>query len=78
MDVAECEVCDEEGHHSGETWMKDVCTNCTCVGSKLQCQTKECSAIDTVCDSGFTAVKVAANQEECCDKYVCGKVQKLY
>lgn len=74
-----CEVCDSEGHHPGDSWKVDACTSCKCVlnckGSKcstqIRCETQNCPALDTVCEQGFTTLKVEATEEECCPKYLC-------
>lgn len=70
----DCEVCDDEGHHPGDTWKKDKCTTCTCEGNSMKCNTKYCPGLSTVCERGFNAIKVPSSEEKCCDDYVCGKI----
>lgn len=69
----ECEVCDDEGHHPGDKWMKDKCTFCTCEGTTLKCDTQHCPGLDTICERGYNAIKLPSKTDECCDKYACGK-----
>lgn len=71
-----CEACDDEGHHSGDVWQMDVCTKCTCEGTSVKCETQTCPSVETICEQGFTAMKVPA-QNECCDKYICGMYKFL-
>lgn len=73
VEKAHCEVCDSEGHHPGDTWQKDPCTTCSCVGTTQKCETKHCPTLDKVCEVGFTAIKVKPEKDECCDKFICGK-----
>jgi von Willebrand factor len=69
----DCEVCDEEGHHPGDTWKKDKCTSCTCEGTSQKCETERCSGADKICEQGYQVMKVPSGEKECCDKYACGK-----
>ena len=69
----DCEVCDEEGHHPGDVWKKDKCTYCTCEGTSLKCETERCSGSDKICEEGYQVVKIPGKEDECCDKYGCGK-----
>lgn len=66
-----CEVCDDKGHHPGDVWQEDACTKCTCDGTNLQCESKSCPSYETVCEKGFSPVKVPPNEKECCDKFIC-------
>lgn len=70
----DCEVCDDEGHHPGDTWKKDKCTTCRCEGTSMKCDTEHCPGLSTVCQRGFNAIKVPSAEEKCCDNYVCGKI----
>lgn len=72
VEKAHCEVCDEDGHHSGDIWNEDACTTCSCVGTNLLCESQHCPAVETVCGLGYTPVKMPAGKDECCDKYICG------
>lgn len=73
----ECEVCDEAGHHAGETWKPDKCTNCTCIGATLKCETQRCPSQNTICELGLIAIKISSDgEEECCEKFICGKKLK--
>ncbi|XP_030749920.1 hemocytin [Sitophilus oryzae] len=67
----DCEVCDAEGHHPGETWKKDKCTTCKCEGTSLKCDTQYCPGKETICERGFNAIKISSKEDECCDKYAC-------
>jgi von Willebrand factor len=67
----DCEVCDEEGHHPGDTWKKDKCTSCTCEGTSQKCETERCSGADKICEQGYQVMKVPSGEKECCDKYAC-------
>lgn len=78
VDPIQCEVCDEEGHHSGDTWQKDACTVCSCEGTVLKCETKHCPAIDAVCEVGMTPIRVASDENTCCPRFVCGKLQSSF
>ncbi|KAL1513261.1 hypothetical protein ABEB36_002690 [Hypothenemus hampei] len=71
VDLKDCETCDLEGHHPGETWQKDKCTTCKCEGTTLKCETQFCSGKDKICERGYNAVKIPANEDTCCDKYAC-------
>ncbi|EFA10333.2 hemocytin [Tribolium castaneum] len=70
VEEKDCEVCDEEGHHPGDTWKKDKCTRCTCEGTSIKCETEHCSS-DKICEQGFQVVKIPGKEDECCDKYAC-------
>lgn len=37
----------------------------------MQCQTQKCPALETICEQGFTTLKVETTEEECCPKYLC-------
>nr|XP_023019258.1 hemocytin-like [Leptinotarsa decemlineata] len=67
----DCIVCDTEGHHPGDKWKKDSCTNCTCEGTSLKCETQQCPDPSTICERGYNAIKLPKSEEECCDKYSC-------
>ena len=70
-------MCDDEGHHPGDTWQKDACTSCSCLGTSMKCETKHCPAVETICEEGLNAVKVQKNEKECCEKYICSKYDLL-
>lgn len=78
VDPVQCQVCDEEGHHPGDTWQKDACTSCSCEGTSLKCETKHCPAIDAVCEVGLTPLKVASDEDTCCPRFVCGESKNNY
>nr|CAH7739498.1 unnamed protein product [Callosobruchus chinensis] len=66
----DCEVCDDEGHHPGDTWKKDKCTMCTCEGTNVKCDTQKCSG-PKICEKGYNAIKIPTGEEQCCDEYAC-------
>lgn len=72
VNVEDCEVCDEEGHRPGDKWKRDKCTSCVCDGTSLKCETERCSD-EKICQEGYEVVKLPGKDDECCDKYACGK-----
>lgn len=78
VERAHCEVCDAQGHHAGDIWKEDACTTCSCVGTSLICEAQQCPSVETVCEPGYSPVKIPARHDECCDKYVCGMHDFLY
>lgn len=72
VEEKKCEVCDDEGHNPGDTWQKDACTTCSCVGTNVKCETKHCPNVETLCEDKYQSVKVPSDGKECCDKYICG------
>ncbi|KAK4875849.1 hypothetical protein RN001_012271 [Aquatica leii] len=65
-----CIPCDEEEHYSGDTWIVDKCTKCSCNGQSKTCETKTCPSVDSLCQDGYK-VEMIPLKDECCDKYVC-------
>ncbi|KRT80048.1 hypothetical protein AMK59_6839, partial [Oryctes borbonicus] len=67
----ECLTCDDEGHHPGDTWQKDSCTNCSCAGTKLNCTKIQCNDIKIGCPEYLTPIIIPASRTQCCDTYTC-------
>ncbi|GLH02043.1 Hemocytin [Gryllus bimaculatus] len=71
VSISKCLPCDDDGHFDGDTWQQDKCTNCTCLGSRKECNKKICPDIKTICKEGMIPVEEKVSELECCKKVTC-------
>ncbi|KAF6208904.1 hypothetical protein GE061_014646, partial [Apolygus lucorum] len=64
-----CKPCDAEGHFAGDVWKPDVCTECSCQSSSIQCKRVTCPDAP-ICSRGFKIITLS-NHSECCPKHTC-------
>ncbi|XP_034943572.1 hemocytin, partial [Chelonus insularis] len=67
----DCFICDDQGHVDGDVWNIDKCTSCYCYNKVVNCERKECQALDAICEPNFTPMAVPGTENECCIKYLC-------
>lgn len=71
--VAECEVCDAEGHKVGDVWQVDPCKWCECKPDlNPSCTVIECP-LPPICNEEDTLQVLNSSDDACCKTYTCSK-----
>lgn len=72
IDETRCAPCDTENHYLGDVWHPTNCTTCRCATlTSVECETKSCPLVETICATGFRSVIVKGTEDDCCPSHIC-------
>lgn len=74
----ECLICDDEGHHDGESWKVDECKSCSCNGTKLQCTETICDDVKVECADNEMLHRIPPAEGKCCPSDKCCKFNFIF